>query len=374
MHTREEKVAAFGRLLDIMDLLREKCPWNAAQTIDTIRPMTEEEVYELSDTILKGDRKGTAKEIGDLLYHMVFYARIAQEEGSFDIADSLNKVCDKMVFRHPHVFGPEAGKPTTAKEIADTWELVKAKEKDGNKRVMSGIPDAMPAILKAMSLQEKGRGCGFDWEQKEDVWPKVQEELGEAEEACAEADPKHMQEEFGDLLFAVINASRLYGIDPEAALNGACAKFRRRFNYMEEETIRRGLRLADMTRAEMDAMHTLRVPGPTLMRVMRGYLSRYVPEYRETSGREEALTAAEESEAGIFRYREGDTPHFICYLRQDDGQFRFFNVDDNIDDGVMSMQKFGREHFLRGNVIALTIPRIRRLAAQRRADREEDAA
>ena len=159
-----------------------------------------------------------------------------------------------MVFRHPHVFGPEAGKPTTAKEIADTWELVKAKEKDGNKRVMSGIPDAMPAILKAMSLQEKGRGCGFDWEQKEDVWPKVQEELGEAEEACAENDPAHMQEEFGDLLFAVINASRLYGIDPEAALNGACAKFRRRFNYMEEETIRRGLKLADMTLAEMDAI------------------------------------------------------------------------------------------------------------------------
>ena len=254
MHTREEKVAAFGRLLDIMDLLREKCPWNAAQTIDTIRPMTEEEVYELSDTILKGDRKGTAKEIGDLLYHMVFYARIAQEEGAFDIADSLNKVCDKMVFRHPHVFGPEAGKPTTAKEIADTWELVKAKEKDGNKRVMSGIPDAMPAILKAMSLQEKGPGCGFDWEQKEDVWPKVQEELGEAEEACSENDTAHMQEEFGDLLFAVINASRLYGIDPEAALNGACAKFRRRFNYMEEETIRRGLKLADMTLAEMDAI------------------------------------------------------------------------------------------------------------------------
>ena len=145
MHTREEKVAAFGRLLDIMDKLRKECPWNAAQTIETIRPMTEEEVYELSDTILKGDRKGTAKEIGDLLYHMVFYACIGEEEGAFDIADSLNKVCDKMVFRHPHVFGPEAGKPTTAKEIADTWELVKAKEKDGNKRVMAGIPDAMPA-------------------------------------------------------------------------------------------------------------------------------------------------------------------------------------------------------------------------------------
>ena len=164
----------------------------------------------------------------------------------------MNKVCDKMVFRHPHVFGPDAGKPTTAKEIADTWELVKAKEKDGNKRVMAGIPEAMPAILKAMSLQEKARGCGFDWEQKEDVWPKVMEEMGEAKDACDENDPAHMQEEFGDFLFAVINASRLYGIDPEAALSGACAKFRRRFNYMEEETIRRGLKLADMTLAQMD--------------------------------------------------------------------------------------------------------------------------
>ena len=170
MHTREEKIAAFGRLLDIMDKLREQCPWNAAQTMDTIRPMTEEEVYELSDTILEGDRQGTAKEIGDLLYHMVFYARIGEEEGAFDIADSINKVCDKMVFRHPHVFGPDAGKHTSAKEIADTWELVKAKEKDGNKTVMGGIPKAMPAILKALSMQEKARGCGFDWEKREDVW------------------------------------------------------------------------------------------------------------------------------------------------------------------------------------------------------------
>ena len=254
MHTREEKLEAFGRLLDIMDALREKCPWNAEQTFDSIRRLTEEEVYELSDSILEGDRQATAKEIGDLLYHMVFYARIGQEEGAFDIADSMNKVCDKMVFRHPHVFGPEAGKATTAKEIADTWELVKAREKGGNKRVMAGIPKAMPALLKALSMQEKARGCGFDWEKKEDVWPKVQEEMGEAMEACGEEDTVHMQEEFGDLLFAVINASRIHGIDPEAALGGACDKFRRRFSYMEEETIRRGLKLADMTLAEMDAI------------------------------------------------------------------------------------------------------------------------
>ena len=250
MHTREEKVEAFGRLLDIMDLLREKCPWNAAQTFDSIRPMTEEEVYELSETILEGDRQGTAKEIGDLLYHMVFYARIGQEEGAFDIADSINKICDKMVFRHPHVFGPEAGRATSAKEIADTWELVKAKEKDGNRRVMSGIPKAMPAILKALSMQEKARGCGFDWEKKEDVWKKVKEECAEVEEAS----PEHLEEEFGDLLFAVINAARLYGVDPEAALSRSSEKFRRRFTYLEEQTLRKGRKFSDMTLADMDAI------------------------------------------------------------------------------------------------------------------------
>ncbi len=253
MHTREEKLAAFGRLLDIMDELRAKCPWNAAQTMDSIRPMTEEEVYELSDTILEGNRQGTAKEIGDLLYHMVFYARIGEEEGVFDIADSINKVCDKMVFRHPHVFGPDAGKHTSAKEIADTWELVKAKEKDGNKTVMGGIPKAMPAMLKALSalsMQEKARGCGFDWEKREDVWAKVAEEYQEVSEASEE----HRAEEFGDLLFAVINAARLYDVDPEAALSRTCEKFRRRFTYVEQETLRSGRKLSDMTLADMDAL------------------------------------------------------------------------------------------------------------------------
>ena len=254
MHTREEKLAAFGRLLDIMDALREQCPWNAEQTMDSIRRLTEEEVYELSDTIVEGDRQGTAKEIGDLLYHMVFYARIGQEEGAFDIADSMNKVCDKMVFRHPHVFGPEAGKATTAKEIADTWELVKAKEKGGNKRVMAGIPKAMPALLKALSMQEKARGCGFDWEKKEDVWDKVKEEVGEVSAAAAEASQDHLEMEFGDLLFAVINAARLYGVDPENALNRSSEKFRRRFTYLEEQTLRKGLKFSDLTLDQMDAI------------------------------------------------------------------------------------------------------------------------
>ena len=254
MHTREEKIEAFGRLLDIMDTLREKCPWNAEQTFDSIRRLTEEEVYELSDSIIEGDRQATAKEIGDLLYHMVFYARMGQEEGAFDIADSIGKVCDKMVFRHPHVFGPEAGKETSAKEIADTWELVKAKEKGGNKRVMDGIPKTMPALLKALSLQEKARGCGFDWEKREDVWDKVKEEVGEVSEAVADGTINKIEMEFGDLMFAVINAARLYGVDPEEALNRSSEKFRRRFTYLEEQTLRKGLRFSDMSLKEMDAI------------------------------------------------------------------------------------------------------------------------
>ena len=254
MHTREEKLAAFGRLLDIMDKLREQCPWNAEQTFDSIRRLTEEEVYELSDAIISGDRQATMKEIGDLLYHMVFYARMGQEEGAFDIADSINKVCDKMVFRHPHVFGPEAGKQTSAKEIADTWELVKAKEKGGNKTVMEGIPRAMPALLKAIAMQEKARGCGFDWQKKEDVWAKVQEEYQEVADACRTEDPSKIEGEFGDLLFSVINAARLYGVDPEAALNRTSEKFRRRFTYLEEQTLRKGLKFSDLSLAQMDAV------------------------------------------------------------------------------------------------------------------------
>lgn len=250
MHSREEKIAAFGRLLDVMDALREKCPWNAEQTMESIRRLTEEEVYELSDAIMKGESAAVSKEIGDLLYHMVFYARIGQEQGAFDIADCLDKVCEKMIFRHPHVFGPEAGKTTSAKEIADTWELVKAREKGGNKTVMEGIPDAMPAMLKALAMQEKARGCGFDWEKREDVWDKVAEELREVREA----DAAHQAGEFGDLIFAVLNAARLYDVDAEAALNATCSKFRRRFNYVEAGIRAQGRTLADATLADMDAL------------------------------------------------------------------------------------------------------------------------
>lgn len=259
MHSKEEKLQAFSRLLDVMDALRDRCPWNAAQTMESLRPMTEEEVYELSDAVGSGNRDAIAKEIGDLMYHLVFYACIGEEEKSFDIADSLDKICNKMVFRHPHVFNPDGtlvpkGSAPSAKEIADTWELVKAKEKDGNKTVMSGIPEAMPAVLKALSMQEKARGCGFDWEKREDVWDKVHEELGEAFEACTENDPAHMTEEFGDLMFATINAARLYGVDPEAALNNTCSKFRRRFTYLEENTLRKGIDMKSLTLAQMDAI------------------------------------------------------------------------------------------------------------------------
>jgi len=259
MHSKQEKLEQFSRLLDTMDALRERCPWNAEQTMESIRPMTEEEVYELSDEIVKSNPEGISKEIGDLLYHMVFYARIAQEQGLFDIADCISKICGKMIFRHPHVFRPDGslippGEAPSAKEIADTWEIVKSKEKGGNKTVMGGIPDAMPAILKALSMQEKARGCGFDWEKREDVWAKVHEELGEVEEAVAEDDIAHIEEEFGDLLFATINAARLYGIDPEKALGGTCSKFRRRFTYLEENTMKKGRQLKDMTLAEMDAI------------------------------------------------------------------------------------------------------------------------
>ncbi len=252
MHTIEEKTEAFKDLLGVMDSLREKCPWNAEQTMESIRPMTEEEVYELSDAILRADSKDISKELGDLLYHIVFYAKIAEEREEFDIADCLKKICDKMRFRHPHVFGESAGKHLSAKEIADTWELVKAKEKDGNKTVLGGIPQTMPALLKALSMQEKARGCGFDWEEKEQVLDKVNEELCEVKEAIKENSEDHIEEEFGDLMFSVINAARLYGTDPEKALNRCCDKFRRRFTYLEENTIKKGLSLKEMSLAEMD--------------------------------------------------------------------------------------------------------------------------
>ena len=270
-HSYEEKLAQFGRVLDIMDRLREKCPWNGAQTMESLRPMTIEEAYELSDSILKQSDKDIEKELGDVLLHVVFYSRIAQDQGKFDVADVMERLCEKMIFRHPHVFSDT--KVADAEEVSENWEMLKTKEKGGNKRILSGVPDSLPPILKAYSMQDKARGVGFDWECPSQVWDKVKEEQGEFQaelEAMAEEEKgipvnvneapakgsarDRAEEELGDFMFAVVNAARLYGLNPDTALNRACDKFRRRFTYLEENTIRKGRNLTDMTLAEMDAI------------------------------------------------------------------------------------------------------------------------
>lgn len=270
-HSYEEKLAQFGRVLDIMDRLREKCPWNGAQTMESLRPMTIEEAYELSDSILKQSDKDIEKELGDVLLHVVFYSRIAQEQGKFDVADVMERLCEKMIFRHPHVFSDT--KVADAEEVSENWEMLKTKEKGGNKRILSGVPDSLPPILKAYSMQDKARGVGFDWECPSQVWDKVKEEQGEFQaelEAMAEEEKgipvnvneapakgsarDRAEEELGDFMFAVVNAARLYGLNPDTALNRACDKFRRRFTYLEENTIRKGRNLTDMTLSEMDAI------------------------------------------------------------------------------------------------------------------------
>lgn len=263
MENKDKKLEAFERALDVMDRLRAECPWNHAQTIDTLRPMTIEEVYELSDAVLKKDAKALEKELGDVFLHVIFYAKIAEEEGRYDIADVMNKLCEKMIYRHPHVFSTT--KVADAEEVSTNWEMLKAKEKGGNKRILSGIPDSLPPILKAFSMQDKARGVGFDWEEKQQVWDKVKEEQEELEaefkaiDAVSSEDDKkaaydRAEEELGDFMFATINAARLYGIDPDTALNRACDKFRRRFTYLEENTIRQGRDLHDMTMEEKDAI------------------------------------------------------------------------------------------------------------------------
>ena len=246
---RERELAAFERLLDVMDTLREKCPWDHKQTLDTLRPQTIEETYELSDAILKKDMPNICKELGDLLLHVVFYAKIGKEQDQFDIADVCNKLCDKLIYRHPHIYGNV--RVNSAEEVVGNWEQLKTKEKDGNKTVLSGVPASLPSVIKAYRIQEKARAVGFDWEKKEDVWDKVCEELGEFREVLPEGG-KRAEEELGDFLFSVINAARLYGLDPDTALEDTCAKFRRRFGYLEENTIKKGRSLKDMTLAEMD--------------------------------------------------------------------------------------------------------------------------
>ena len=256
MHTREEKIAAFGRLLDVMDDLREKCPWDRKQTNDSLRPNTIEETYELADAIIKNDKQDICKELGDVLLHIVFYAKIGSETGDFDIADVCNKLCDKLIYRHPHVFGPEAERiekgEITVDQVLKNWEQLKVSEKGGNKRVLSGVPDALPSLIKAYRIQDKARGVGFDWETREQVWDKVREELGELEAELNRDDKEKSTQELGDFIFAVINAARLYKLNPDTALELTNRKFIRRFTYLEEHSIRIGKPLTEMTLEEMD--------------------------------------------------------------------------------------------------------------------------
>lgn len=250
MNTTEEKLKAFQRLLDVMDELRLKCPWDKKQTFESLRANTIEEAYELCDAIMKKDMKEIRKELGDVLLHIVFYSKIASETEDFDIADVCNSLCEKLIFRHPHVFGEGAAK--TAGEVEQTWEQIKRKEKDGNETVLSGVPDALPALIKSYRIQDKARNVGFDWKEKEDVWDKVKEEFDELQAEVKNMDAEKMEEEFGDLMFSMINAARLYKINPENALEKSNQKFIRRFNYVEQKSIEKGVELKDLSLEEMD--------------------------------------------------------------------------------------------------------------------------
>ena len=278
MHTKEQKMAAFGRLLDVLDTLRENCPWDKKQTNESLRANTIEETFELADALMKDDEANICKELGDVLLHVCFYARIGDEKGQFDIADVCDKLTDKLIFRHPHVYHPsQVGKAEprplpyvpdeatgneadgmqnakTSQQVIENWEQVKLKEKDGNKSVLSGVPDALPSLIKAYRIQDKARNVGFDWEDKGDVWAKVREELGELEEELRRDDKERSKEELGDFLFSVINAARLYHINPDTALEITNNKFIRRFNYIEQHSIKVGKPLTEMTLEEMDKL------------------------------------------------------------------------------------------------------------------------
>lgn len=250
MNTMEEKLQSFERLLNIMKELRAKCPWDKKQTFESLRENTIEETYELCDAIIKKDMPNIKKELGDLLLHIVFYAEMASETNDFDIKDVCDALCNKLVFRHPHVFGDGAAK--TAQEVSETWEQIKLKEKDGNKTVLSGVPDALPALIKAHRIQDKACNVGFDWEERSQVWEKVKEEIDEVQAEIDRMDADKTEAEFGDLLFSVINAARLYKINPDNALERTNQKFIRRFNYLESKTIAQGISLKDMSLADMD--------------------------------------------------------------------------------------------------------------------------
>ena len=252
MHNREEILASFSRFLDVLDELREKCPGDRKQTNQSLRPNTIEECFELCDAIVADDTQNICKELGDVLLHVAFYAKIAAEKQQFDMKDVCDRLCEKLIYRHPHVFGEAVA--NTAGEVCKNWEQLKMTEKDGNKTVLSGIPNSMPSLIKAYRMQEKAANVGFDWEKKEDVWEKVREEIAEIEAEMAKGDKENCEKEFGDLLFSLVNAARLYGINPDNALEMTNAKFRRRFGYVEENSLGQGRNLRDMTLEEMDTL------------------------------------------------------------------------------------------------------------------------
>ena len=284
MHTKEEKLAAFSRLLDVQDRLRLQCPWDKKQTFESLRPNTIEETFELCDALMKRDYKDIKKELGDVLEHVMFYSIIGREDGEFDICDVCNQEADKLMFRHPFINWKEEGewtvanpdmyindegqvvykesetlalgasKPKNAASVEKTWEQIKQQEKDGNERVLSGVPNSLPSLIKAYRIQDKARNVGFDWKEKEDVWDKVHEELEELKVELAKGDKENSTQELGDFLFSVINAARLYKLNPDNALEKTNQKFIRRFNYVEDHSLKQGKNLKDMSLEEMDKL------------------------------------------------------------------------------------------------------------------------
>lgn len=252
MNSREQKLEAFGRLLDVMDKLREKCPWDKEQTNESLRANTIEETYELAEAIINNDNEEIKKELGDLLLHVVFYSKIGEEKEAFDVADVCNAICDKLIFRHPHVFGNKTS--NTASDVEKSWEEIKLIEKGGNKTVLDGVPSSLPSIVKAYRIQDKARNSGFDWNKRQDVWEKVQEELGELQNEIEVKNEDNMEAEFGDTLFSIINAARLYGINPDNALERTNQKFMYRFNYMEQKVKEKGGTLKGMLLEDMEEL------------------------------------------------------------------------------------------------------------------------
>ncbi len=250
MNTREEKMQAFSRLLDIMDELRAKCPWDKEQTNESLRANTIEETYELAEAIINDSDNDIKKELGDLLLHIVFYAKIGEEKHAFDIADVCNAICEKLIFRHPHVFGETEA--DSARSVEKSWEEIKLKEKGGNKTVLEGVPNSLPSLVKAYRIQDKARNAGFDWNKRGDVWAKVKEEIAELETEIEQLDAENTEKEFGDVLFSIINAARLYRVNPDNALERTNKKFIHRFNYLEKTAGKQGKLLKEMTLDEME--------------------------------------------------------------------------------------------------------------------------